>query len=56
VTELQASLTDGRVVKYREEVCRVRHYYVVKKGLVGIEELNQEDVTLEVSGLLTQLL
>ena len=56
VAELQARLADRRGVDDRQEPRRVGHQHLVEERLVGVEQLDQVDVALQVGGLLAELL
>ena len=56
VPELQACLADRRAVDDRQEPRRVRHQHSVEERLVGVQQLDQEDVSFQVGGLLAELL
>ena len=56
VPELQACLADRRIVDDWQEPGRVGHQQLVEERFIGVEQLDQVDVPLEVGGFLAELL
>ena len=55
VPEFQAGLSHRRVVDDRQKPRRVRHQHLVEKRLIGVQQRDQVDVTLQVRRLLAEL-
>ena len=55
MTEFEAGLADCRVVDDREEAGGIGHHSPVKQRLVMIEQIDEVDVSVEISRLVTEL-